>query len=310
MWCLNLFYFLHFFLQNHIPSLRDAPKRVSKEKIIKNAMEYIEELSNLLKKYDVFQRVHAGNSQDASSIGFSKFLHSNNFSPSGSVMNPKANSAATVANGNLEFHQLNNNAGSANSAFLLEYYLSKGNHNAIDNTSAPKNSELKSRSTIIQENEFSFQAPTLADENTSDICTENRHVCKTSSQFPQDLITSPVSRVPSSQRMNPRSLVNVFKISSYPNKVPPVDTCEPTPHSPPHSISSCSSSILSDEDIDQLFLDIQQTDFVDAMTDSDVSAPSSPSSPLSGVFSFASDDEELDFVLETACDIMSNEILL
>ena len=283
---------------------------MSKEKIIKNAMEYIEELSNLLKKHDVSQRVHAGSSQDVSSIGFSTFLQSNNFSLSGSVMNPKANSAATVANGNLEFHQLNINADSANSAFLLEHYLSKGNHNAIDNTSALKNSELKSRTNVFQENEFSFQAPTLAQENTSDICTENRHVYKTSSQFPQEIITSPVSRIPSSQRMNPRSLAKVFNNSSYPNEVPSVDVCEPAPDSPSHSMSSCSSSILSDEDIDQLFLDIQQTDFDDTMTDSDVSAPSSPSSSLSGVFSFASDDEELDFVLETACDIMSNEILL
>ena len=297
-------------MQNHIPSLRDAQKRVSKEKIIKNAMEYIQELSTLLKNHDVSQRVHAGSSQDVSSIGFSTFLQSNNFSLSGSVMNPKANSAGTVSNGNLEFHQLNIDADSANSTFLLEHHLSKGNHIAIDNTSAPKNSELKSRSTIFQENEFSFQAPTLAQENTSDICAEKRYLYKTSSQLPQDLITSPVSRVPSSQRMNPRSLVKFFNNSSYPSKVPSDDVCEPVPHSPSHSMSSCSSSVLSDEDIDQLFLDIQQTDFDDAMTDSDVSAPSSPSSSVSGVFSFASDDEELDFVLETACDIMSNEILL
>ena len=272
-------------------------------------MEYIDELTALLKEHDVSKRVHAGNSQDVSSIGFSTFSQSNNFSLSGSVMNPKANSEATVANDNLEFHQININADSANSAFLLDLHLSKGNHNA-DNTSAPKNCELNSRSTISQENESSFQASSLVQNNTSDICTENIHGYKTLNQFTQDLMTSPVSRVPSSQRMNPRSLVKVFNNSSYPNPVPSDDVCRPVPHSSSHSMSSCSSSILSDEDIDQLFLDIQHTDFGDAMTDSDVSAPSSPSSSISGICSFASDDEELDFVLETACDIMSNEILL
>ena len=283
---------------------------VSKEKIIKNAMEYIDELTALLKEHDVSKRVHAGSSQDVSSIGFSTFSQSNNFRLSGSVMNPKANSEATVANGNLEFNQLNINADSASHAFLLDLHLSKDNHNATDNTSAAKDCGLNSRSTISQENESSFQAPSLVQNNTSDICTENSHGYKILNQFTQDLMTSPVSRVPSSQRMNPRSLVKVFNNSSYPNPVPSDDVCRPVPHSPSHSTSSCSSSILSDEDIDQLFLDIQHTDFGDVMTDSDVSAPSSPSSSVSGICSFASDDEELDFVLETACDIMSNEILL
>ena len=279
-------------------------------------MEYIHELTNLLKEHGVSQRVHAETSRKGSSKALSTFSQSNNFSMPGTVRNPEVNSTLTFSNGNFEFQQQNGKAELANSSYLLERYLNTGTQNGDNNTSNEQNFQFNSRS-IISENDLLYNTLPLSqkdNQRTFETCCEEKYSYETVKPFADKMVMSPISRVSPSPRMAPRSLVKDFNSSTDTNVFHTDDfnVCELSPQSPSHSVSSSSSSILSHEDIDQLLNNVSFTQLDDAMTYSDAisSAPSSPSSSISGVHSFTSDEEELDFVLETACDIMSEEHLL
>ena len=298
-------------MQNHVPSLKDAPRRVPKERIIRYAVEYIHELSNLLNKHDVTRNVHVGIQQEHLSRGYPVLSQSSNFCLSGSATDPEANITLPEVNDNFTFHHVQANSDVANPSFLLELYLGKGQNGETDNITTTGFSDSHASAVSLDYKGFIPISPassTVTDNN------ENTSVNESGKQCGQDVMVSPVCRTSPSSRMTPRTLAELFDNpkSSEASSTQGSSTFSYTPNSPSHSESS-SSSVLSDEEIDKIFENNEHNDFYEVImnNDCDFSAPPpSPSSSISGVSQFSSDEEELDFVLDTACDMLPNEYFL
>lgn len=291
-----------------------------KERIIRYAVEYIHELSNLLNGHDATRNVPIGAKQDRLFRGNSVLSQSRNLCQPRSASDPNANITLPAANDNFTFHHVQANSDVANPSFLLGLYLRKGQNGETDNITTAGFSYSHASVDSLDNKGFSPispASPTVIDNNNvahDNDNYENTSLHETGKQCRQYVTVSPVCRASPSSRMTPKTLAELFDNpkSSEASSTQESSTFSYTPNSPFHSESS-SSSVLSEDEIDKIFESNEQNDFYDAIrnNDCDFSAPpSSPSSFISGVSQFSSDEEELDFVLETASDMLTNEYFL
>ena len=294
-------------------------------------MEYIHELRNLLNEHEVTSNVHIGAHQSKLSVGSSALSKSSNWFLSGSKICSTANSTLPPANDNFTFHHVQGSSDMPDPNFLLGLYLGEGHNSEIDNiTSTVPIYDPNVTGGSFEDVCFRPISPAAPIDkintgnltDVTDDSTQNISVNESGNQGTQEVMMTPVCRVPPTHRMTPKSLVKVFNntestdVSSSQSSNVSADASQDsttpgnTPQSPSHSVSSESSSVLSDEEFDKLFENNVNSDFYDTFLNSDFSAPSSPDTSFSGVSQFSSEEEELDFVMETACDMLPTEHFL
>ena len=255
-------------------------------------MEYIHELTNLLNEHDHSNRIHMTSQEDISK-GYSLYAQNESWCH----VTFETNSSILYCN---KVHDLSEYAtctetDSNNHTLTLERYLENGKGNEVRTTTSAGNDEYfrtvsPSQTTLFEKNSYAVDATrSYGYELKSPEFSSFR---EEANQFAQDVTLSPVCRASPVNRMEPRSLVTLFN----------------NPDADLRRFSCSSTSTYTDEDINlKRESKNQNNNFYDVIINSDVSGPSSPSTSISGVSSFSSDEEELDFVLETACDMMSKE---